>query len=53
MFSLPSGETCPNSTTEDDPLILQDSADEFRALCWALYALYAHFSLNGGIELKL
>jgi len=42
MFTLPSGEKCPNSTTEDEPLILQDSIDEFRALCWALYALYVN-----------
>ncbi|KIM40981.1 hypothetical protein M413DRAFT_11238 [Hebeloma cylindrosporum] len=39
MFTFPNGEGCPNSTTEDDPLVLPDSVDEFRALCWALYAL--------------
>jgi len=38
MFTLPSGEHCPNSTTESEPLVLPDSLEDFRALCWALYA---------------
>ena len=38
MFALPNGEHYPNSTTEGEPLVLQDSPEDFRALCWALYA---------------
>ena len=33
--------------------MLQDSVDEFRALCWALYALYANFPLNGVSNLTM
>jgi len=46
VFSLPNGENAPDSTAEDEPLILRDNVDEFRALCWALYALYVHLVLN-------
>ena len=38
MFSLPNGDDSPNTTTEADPLILPDKLNEFRALCWVLYA---------------
>lgn len=38
MFSLPNGDDSPNTTTETDPLILPDKLNEFRALCWVLYA---------------
>ena len=46
MFSLPQDENALNSITEDEPLLLQDSVGEFRALCWALYALYVHLVPN-------
>lgn len=39
MFTLPSGEHCQNLMTEDEPLVLHDSPEDFRAFCWALYAL--------------
>jgi hypothetical protein len=48
MFSLPSDSTSGSSMTvvegdsDDNPIRLQgDTAEEFRALLWALYALYA------------
>lgn len=41
MFSLPQGQnsTLPQNITDDDPLRLDDTANQFRALCWILYAL--------------
>lgn len=37
----------PEGESDDNPIRLQgDSADEFRALLWALYALYVHNSLS-------
>jgi len=32
--------------TGEKALILQDKVDEFRALCWALYAPYVHLDFN-------
>ena len=43
MFELPNGTSATNLMTEHDPLKLPDNAEEFRALCWALYALYIVF----------
>jgi hypothetical protein len=43
MFELPSGTSAANLMTEHDPLELPDNVEEFRALCWALYALYVVF----------
>ncbi|KAF8651934.1 hypothetical protein AX16_004578 [Volvariella volvacea WC 439] len=42
MFDLPvpTGRSKQGSTAED-PIVLQDDVEEFRALCWALYALPA------------
>lgn len=41
----------PEGESDDNPIRLQgDTADEFRSLLWALYALYVHFpALNGGV----
>ncbi|KAJ7119487.1 hypothetical protein C8R44DRAFT_788178 [Mycena epipterygia] len=40
MFQLPQGTEKPQGTTDEDPIILTgDTVEEFRALCWALYAL--------------
>ncbi|KAF7364779.1 BTB domain-containing protein [Mycena venus] len=36
MFAIPQG---PQDMTVLDPIPLSDSAEEFRALCWAVYAL--------------
>ena len=34
----------PEGESDDNPIRLQgDTADEFRSLLWALYALYVHF----------
>jgi hypothetical protein len=41
MFTLPSDRgTSPQGLSDDHPIVLYDDEDEFRALCWALYALY-------------
>lgn len=37
MFSLPDTETVQGSCDED-PIVLYDDPEDFRALCWALYA---------------
>lgn len=41
MFGLPAdSETGTQGSSDINPVILVgDSADDFRALCWALYAL--------------
>ncbi|KAJ7471831.1 hypothetical protein FB451DRAFT_1175625 [Mycena latifolia] len=40
MFQLPQGADKPQGTSDDDPIVLTgDTVEEFRALCWALYAL--------------
>ncbi|KAJ7730866.1 hypothetical protein DFH07DRAFT_968986 [Mycena maculata] len=40
MFQLPQGMEKPQGSSDDDPIVLMgDTAEEFRALCWALYAL--------------
>ncbi|KAF8651937.1 hypothetical protein AX16_004581 [Volvariella volvacea WC 439] len=40
MFGLPSpDDSSRQGTSNQNPIILQDDAEEFRALCWALYAL--------------
>jgi hypothetical protein len=40
MFSMPQGDplACPCGTDEN-PLVLYDDPDDFRALCWIIYAL--------------
>lgn len=38
----------PEGESDDNPIRLQgDTADEFRSLLWALYALYVHFPVLG------
>ncbi|KAJ6602484.1 hypothetical protein DFH09DRAFT_1270454 [Mycena vulgaris] len=40
MFQLPQGAKKPQGSSDEDPIILiGDTLYEFRALCWALYAL--------------
>ncbi|KAJ7629391.1 hypothetical protein DFH06DRAFT_1225572 [Mycena polygramma] len=40
MFQLPQGGEKPQGSTDEDPIVLSgDTAEQFRALCWALYAL--------------
>ncbi|KAF9483566.1 hypothetical protein BDN70DRAFT_873638 [Pholiota conissans] len=39
MFSLPQGSQNAQGNTDDDPLVLYDHVDDFRALCWIIYAL--------------
>ncbi|TFK34744.1 hypothetical protein BDQ12DRAFT_726607 [Crucibulum laeve] len=39
MFNLPNTGTCSQTKSDGDPLVLHDSTQEFRAFCWALYAL--------------
>lgn len=41
MFALPTnGTTSPQQgRSDDDPIVLYDDEEEFRALCWVLYAL--------------
>ncbi|KAJ7280350.1 hypothetical protein C8J57DRAFT_123943 [Mycena rebaudengoi] len=40
MFQLPQGTQSPQGSTDVDPIVLTgDTTEEFRALCWALYAL--------------
>ncbi|KAJ7034711.1 hypothetical protein C8F04DRAFT_559659 [Mycena alexandri] len=39
MFELPQGIEKPQGSTDGDPIVLAgDTLEEFRALCWALYA---------------
>ena len=42
MFTLPSngGAIETQGLSDDNPIVLHDDPDEFRALCWALYALW-------------
>ncbi|KAF9481105.1 hypothetical protein BDN70DRAFT_563680 [Pholiota conissans] len=39
MFSMPEGSATQNMATDEDPIVLHDTIDEFRALCWIIYAL--------------
>ncbi|KAJ7186752.1 hypothetical protein C8R46DRAFT_1342063 [Mycena filopes] len=40
MFELPQGVDTPQGSTDEDPIVLAgDTVEEFRDLCWALYAL--------------
>ncbi|KAF9481109.1 hypothetical protein BDN70DRAFT_804032 [Pholiota conissans] len=40
MFSMPQGSEEPSQiTTDEDPVVLHDDVDDFRALCWGVYAL--------------
>ncbi|KAF8651959.1 hypothetical protein AX16_004602 [Volvariella volvacea WC 439] len=39
MFNLPLPVDGPKQGTMENPIILQDDPEEFRALCWILYAL--------------
>ncbi|KAF9483565.1 hypothetical protein BDN70DRAFT_873637 [Pholiota conissans] len=39
MFALPQDDESTQSTSDEDPLILHDDVDDFRALCWIMYAL--------------
>ncbi|KAJ7902665.1 hypothetical protein B0H14DRAFT_2667109 [Mycena olivaceomarginata] len=40
MFQLPQGAHAPQGSTDEDPIVLMgDTVAQFRALCWALYAL--------------
>ena len=39
MFKL-ANETSPAAATVEVPLVLHDEADDFRGLCWAIYASY-------------
>ncbi|KIM40976.1 hypothetical protein M413DRAFT_28079 [Hebeloma cylindrosporum] len=38
MLEFPNGTNATNAMTERDPLKLPDKAEEFRALCWGVYA---------------
>ncbi|CAA7262829.1 unnamed protein product [Cyclocybe aegerita] len=44
-FALPTDASLgePDSMSEENPLVLTDNIDDFRALCWALYALPTEF----------
>jgi len=46
MFELPNGTEATNLMTEADLLRLPNNVEEFRALCWAPYALYDLFSIQ-------
>ncbi|KAJ6589088.1 hypothetical protein B0H19DRAFT_1102860 [Mycena capillaripes] len=40
MFQLPQGGEKPQGSTEEDPIVIVgDTVEQFRALCWALYVL--------------
>lgn len=41
MFTFPSenGAASSQGISDDDPIVLHDNEEEFRALCWVLYAL--------------
>ncbi|KAF8651955.1 hypothetical protein AX16_004598 [Volvariella volvacea WC 439] len=41
MFSLPppADRSTPQGSTDETPIVLQDDPEEFRALCWVVYAL--------------
>ncbi|KAJ7629387.1 hypothetical protein DFH06DRAFT_1480382 [Mycena polygramma] len=40
MFQLPQGGEKAQGSTDEDPIVLAgDTAEQFRSLCWALYAL--------------
>jgi hypothetical protein len=38
MFNLPA-ESMKEGVDDTHPIVLPDSADQFRSLCWLLYAL--------------
>ncbi|KAF9483564.1 hypothetical protein BDN70DRAFT_873634 [Pholiota conissans] len=39
MFSLPQGNERTQGDADENPLVLYDDVDDFRALCWIIYAL--------------
>ncbi|KAF9465334.1 hypothetical protein BDZ94DRAFT_1214844 [Collybia nuda] len=39
MFALPPGNCPTQGSSDDNPVVLHDEPDDFRAMCWALYAL--------------
>ncbi|CAA7262837.1 unnamed protein product [Cyclocybe aegerita] len=45
IFTLPTDASLedPDSVSEENPLVLTDDIADFRALCWALYALPTEF----------
>ncbi|KAF8204622.1 hypothetical protein BJ912DRAFT_2800 [Pholiota molesta] len=50
MFSLPQ-ENANNQTNSDEhPLVLYDDVDDFRALCWIMYALPTEYSRQHSIN---
>ncbi|KAJ7334735.1 hypothetical protein DFH08DRAFT_706917, partial [Mycena albidolilacea] len=52
MFQLPQGGVEPQGLTDENPIVLVgDTVEQVRALCWALYALQAQ--LGGNIESSL
>ncbi|RDB14912.1 hypothetical protein Hypma_016394 [Hypsizygus marmoreus] len=44
MFSLPGNESSPQGTADSTPILLHDDPEDFRYLCWALYALPTELS---------
>lgn len=39
MFTLPKNNEPVQGSSDDNPIVLYDDTNDFRALCWALYAL--------------
>jgi len=54
MFALPSLQGALDRTTDEAPLPLSDdTADEFRAMCWIMYALYVFLKLRPRLSVPL
>ena len=39
MFVLPGGDNSLQGSSDEIPIFLQDTVDDFRALCWLIYSL--------------
>ncbi|KAF7364778.1 BTB domain-containing protein [Mycena venus] len=52
MFRIPQGSTTAGNELDPIPLT-EDSADDFRALCWALYALPGEIQLQNDSEANI
>ncbi|KAF8204625.1 hypothetical protein BJ912DRAFT_2907 [Pholiota molesta] len=50
MFNLPQGNTGSQVNSDENPLVLHDDVNDFRALCWILYALPTEYSQQHSID---
>ncbi|KAF9483577.1 hypothetical protein BDN70DRAFT_918313 [Pholiota conissans] len=50
MFSMPQGNDPALANSDNDPLVLFDDVDDFRALCWIIYALPTVYMQQSKLE---